>query len=125
MRNALAHAGKSGAGRLGLHRHRLCQDTPEAASQQWRSVADQMRPKLPKLATLMDDAEPDVLAYMTFPGASRQVAQHQPHRAPQWRDQAQDRGRWHLPNEAITRLIGAILMEQSDEWAVQRALHVT
>jgi hypothetical protein len=28
--------------------------TPEAASLQWRSVADQMRPKLPKLATLMD-----------------------------------------------------------------------
>ncbi len=29
-------------------------------------VADQMRGKLPKLTTLMDGAEEDVLAYMTF-----------------------------------------------------------
>lgn len=50
-----------------LHCHCLPTGTPEAASQQWRAVADQVRPKLPKLANLMDDAEPDVLAYMTFP----------------------------------------------------------
>jgi len=31
-----------------------------------------------------------------------------------------------FPNEdAIVRLIGAILLEQNDEWAVQRARHVT
>ncbi|CCG09098.1 Transposase, mutator type [Pararhodospirillum photometricum DSM 122] len=31
-----------------------------------------------------------------------------------------------FPNEAaITRLIGAILMEQNDEWAVQRARYMT
>ena len=30
------------------------------------------------------------------------------------------------PNEgAITRLIGAILLEQNDEWAVQRARYMT
>lgn len=55
MRNALAHAGKSGrrvvSAFIGTA---FAQDTPEAASLQWRSVADQMRPKLPKLATLMD-----------------------------------------------------------------------
>lgn len=45
----------------------FAQDTPEAASTQWRNVADQIRPKVPKLATLMDSAEQDVLAYMTFP----------------------------------------------------------
>ena len=43
----------------------------EAASLQWRAVADQIRPKVPKLATIMDDAEPDVLAYMTFPKEHR------------------------------------------------------
>ncbi|TWH02330.1 hypothetical protein L614_000200003140 [Ochrobactrum sp. J50] len=40
----------------------FAQETPEAASAQWRSVADQIRPKVPKLATIMDDAEEDVLA---------------------------------------------------------------
>jgi transposase-like protein len=34
-------------------------------------VADQLRPTLPKLAVLMDEAEADVLAYMTFPAAHR------------------------------------------------------
>ena len=70
--NALAHAGKSG--------HRVvfafiatafAQDTVEAASTQWRAVADQIRPKVPNLATLMDEAEHDVLAYMSFPKEHR------------------------------------------------------
>ena len=44
----------------------FAQETLEAANQQWRAIADQMRPKLPRLAGLMDHAEPDVLAYMAF-----------------------------------------------------------
>src|SRR6202012_4043 len=68
MRNALAHAGKSGRrGVSGLIATAFAQDDAEAAKSQWRKVSDQLRPKLPKLATLMDDAEADVLAYMTFP----------------------------------------------------------
>lgn len=43
----------------------------EAARQQWRRVADQLRPKLPKLAALMDDAEADVLASMSFSAQHR------------------------------------------------------
>lgn len=45
----------------------FAQDTPETASTQWRKAVDQIRPKVPKLAQLMDTAEEDVLAYMTFP----------------------------------------------------------
>ena len=72
QRNALAHAGKSG--RRGVSSsiaNTFAQDTAEAASTQWRAVADQIRPKVPKLATLIDAAEHDVLAYMSFPKEHR------------------------------------------------------
>src|SRR5690349_4708181 len=45
-------------------------DAP-AAHGQWRRVADQLRPKVPKLANLMDAAEEDVLAFMSFPREHR------------------------------------------------------
>lgn len=68
MRNVLAHAGKSGRGVVSAFiATAFAQETPEAASTEWRAVADQIRPKVPKLATIMDDTEPDVLAYVTFP----------------------------------------------------------
>lgn len=72
MRNALAHAGKSGRRVVSAFvATAFAQETPEAASTQWRNVADQIRPKVPKLANLMDEAENDVLAYMTFPKQHR------------------------------------------------------
>ncbi|WP_292070081.1 IS256 family transposase, partial [Mesorhizobium sp.] len=59
-RNVLAHAGKSGRRVVSAFiATAFAQETPEAASTQWRAVADQIRPKVPKLATIMDDAEPD------------------------------------------------------------------
>lgn len=128
MRNVLAHAGKSGRRVVSAFiATAFAQETPEAARQQWRAVADQIRPKLPKLATLMDDAEPDVLAYMTFPKEHR-AKLHSTN--PIERLNGEIKRRTDVvgifPNEAaITRLIGAILMEQSDEWAVQRARYMT
>ena len=72
MRNVLAHAGKSGRRVVSAFiATAFAQNDAEAASQQWRRIADQLRPKVPKLAKLMDDAEPDVLAYMTFPAQHR------------------------------------------------------
>ena len=128
MRNALAHAGKSGRRVVSAFiATAFAQETPEAASQQWRSVADQMRPKLPKLATLMDDAEPDVLAYMTFPKEHR-AKLHSTNPIERLNGEIKRRTEvvGTFPNEAaITRLIGAILMEQSDEWAVQRGRYMS
>ena len=71
---------------------------------------------MPKLAVLTDEAEPDVLAYMSFPKDHRpKLPFNQPAGAPQRRDQAPHRGRRHLPDEpAITRLVGATLLEQND-----------
>ena len=72
MRNAMAHAGKTQrrivAARIGTA---FAEADFEAARRQWRQVADQARPRVPKLAALMDDAEADVLAYMGFPAAHR------------------------------------------------------
>ena len=50
----------------------FAQEDADSAKAQWRQVADQLRPKVPKLAVLMDEAEHDVLAYMTFPKEHRQ-----------------------------------------------------
>jgi putative transposase len=128
MRNALAHAGKSGRRVVAAFiATAFAQDTPAAAKAQWRQVADQVRSKLPKLAALLDEAEEDVLAYMTFPKEHR-TKLHSTN--PLERVNGEVKRRVEVvgifPNEnAITRLIGAILLEQNDEWAVQRARYMT
>ena len=128
MRNALAHAGKSGRRVVSAFiATAFAQDDAGAATQQWRRVADQLRPKVPKLAALMDEAEPDVLAYMTFP-KEHWTKIHSVN--PLERLNAEVKRRTNVvgifPNEdAITRLVGAILLEQNDEWAVQRARYLT
>ena len=72
MRNVLAHAGKSGRRVVSAFiATAFAQEDAEAARIQWRRVADQLRPKLPKLASFLDEAETDVLAYMSFPPAHR------------------------------------------------------
>ena len=75
----------------------------------------------------MDEAEADVLAFMSFP------KDHRPkiHRTnPLERLNGEIKRRTDVvgifPNEdPITRLVGAILLEQNDEWAVQRARYMT
>ncbi|ORE91092.1 transposase for insertion sequence element IS1081 [Stappia sp. 22II-S9-Z10] len=89
QRNALAHAGKSSRRVVSAFiATAFAQPDHDAASAKWRRVADQMRPKLPKLATLMDGAEEDVLATITFPPPPRQAPFHEPDRASERRDQA-------------------------------------
>src|SRR5579862_5868402 len=72
MRNVLAHAGRQGRRVVSAFiATAFAQDDAEAARTQWRKIADQLRPKLPKLAAFLDEAEADVLAYMTFPAQHR------------------------------------------------------
>jgi putative transposase len=67
MRNALAHAGKTQRRMVSAAIGTVfVQDSADAARTQWRSVADQLRGKFPKLGSLMDEAENDVLAFMTW-----------------------------------------------------------
>lgn len=127
-RNAMAHAGKSGRHVVSAFiATAYAQETPEAAKGQWRKVADQLRPSVPKLAKLMDTAEEDVLAYMSFPPQHR-AKLHSTN--PLERLNGEIKRRTGVvgifPNEdAITRLVGALLLEQNDEWAVQRGRYMT
>lgn len=71
-RNALAHAGKSGRRVVSAFiATAFAYERVDAAKGQWRKVADQLRPTVPKLAKLMDNAEEDVRAYMSFPAQHR------------------------------------------------------
>lgn len=123
LRNALTHSGKGQRQMvLAMINTVFAQENQEAAIKQWRTVADQLRAKFPKLAALMDGSESDVLAYMSFPKAhTKQIHSTNPLE----RLNAEVKRRTDVvgifPNEAaITRLIGALLLEQSDEWQLQR-----
>jgi putative transposase len=123
MRNALAFANKGQRQMvLALINTAFAQETADAAHEQWRVVADHFREKLPKLAAMLDDAENEVLAFMDFPRAHRkQIASTNPLE----RLNAEIKRRTDVvgifPNDAaIVRLVGALLLEQNDEWQLQR-----
>jgi transposase-like protein len=123
MRNALALVPK-GAQQLVAATIRTVFVQPDAASarETWRKVADGFRARWPKLAQLLDEAEPDVLAYLSFPQEHwRQIWSNNP----QERLNKEVKRRTHVvgifPNDrAVIRLVGAILAEQHAEWCIAR-----
>jgi transposase-like protein len=128
MRNVLAHAGKQGrrvvSAFIGTA---FAQNDADTARAQWRQVADQLRQRVKKLAEFMDEAETDVLAYLSFPAAHRPKL-HSTNPIERLNGEIKRRTQvvGIFPDEeAITRLVGAILLEQNDEWAVQRARYMT
>ena len=86
-----------------------------------RHVADQLRPKWPKLAAFIDDSETDVLSYLDFPEQHRSKL-HSTNPLERLNKEVKRRADvvGIFPNEAaIIRLIGAVLLEQNDEWQLQ------
>ena len=123
VRNLLAHVPQ---GRQELVaatvRTAFAQEGEAEARSQWRQVADTLRASFPKVAALMDEAEGDALAYMARP---REL----------WAMLASNNGLERLNRElkrradvvqifptegSVVGLVGAILMEQHDEWQVAR-----
>ena len=123
MRNALAHAGpKQRPAVVALLKTIFAQESPEAAREQWNQVADALREKYPKLAAMMDASRDDVLAYMDFPREHwAQIASTNPIERLNGEIKRRSDVVGIFPNEkAVVRLVGALMLEQNDEWAVCR-----
>lgn len=75
----------------------------------------------------MDAAEADVPAYMGFPAQHRaKLHSTKPLETPNGEIKRRSDVVGIFPNEAaVTRLIGALLLEPNDEWATQRARYMT
>jgi putative transposase len=121
-RNALAYVPRGQHAMVAAAiRQAYIQPDRKSAGETWRHVADQLRGRWPKLGALMDEAEEDVLAYMTFPSQHR-VKLHSTNPLERLNKEVKRRADvvGIFPNEdSIVRLIGAVLLEQNDEWQLQ------
>ena len=122
MRNALAHVPKGQQTMVAAAlRQAFLQPDREGARQTWRHLADQFRPRWPKLARLLDDSEHDVLAYMGFPVQHR-TKLHSTNPLERLNKEVKRRADvvGIFPSEqSILRLIGAVLLEANDEWQLR------
>jgi putative transposase len=123
VRNALGHVPKSAAPMVAATiRTVFAQPDPASAREQWHRVADGFRARYTRLADLMDEAEPEVLAYLAFPPEHwRQIWSNNPIERLNREVKRRTDVVGIFPNDAaVVRLVGAILAEQHDEWQVAR-----
>ncbi len=118
-RNVQACVPRAYAGMVtALLRQVFSQPDPASARTLWRQVADQLRTRFPRAAALLDEAEDEVLAFMAFPVAHR-VKIHSTNPLERLNKEVKRRANvvGIFPNEeSILRLVGAVLMEQHDDW---------
>jgi putative transposase len=123
MRNAMASVNVKQRGMVAAAiRTAFVQETEQEAHKEWRGVADRLRERFPRVSALMDEAEYDVLAYMTFPKSHwSQIRSTNPIERLNREVKRRTNVVQIFPNEeALVRLVGALLHEQNDEWAVSR-----
>jgi putative transposase len=123
VRNALAMVPKNAAQMVAATiRTVFAQPDASSAHEQWRRVADSFRPRFPRLASLLDEAEADVLAYLGFPAEHwRQIWSNNPLERLNKEVKRRTDVVGIFPNTpAVVRLVGAVLGEQHDEWQIAR-----
>lgn len=123
MRNALAHVStKQRPAVTAMIKTIFAQETAQEAHKQWLTVADALRERAPKLAALMDAAREDVLAYTAFPKEHwPQISSTNPLERLNGEIKRRSDVVGIFPNDAaVIRLVGTLMLEQQDEWAVSR-----
>jgi len=123
MRNMLNHVdAKSRPIATAVLKTIFVQEDKETALAQFDQVAQDFAEKYPKLAAAMASSRDYVLAYMDFPPAHwQQIHSTNPIERLNKEIKRRTRSVEIFPNEAaIVRLVGALLLEQNDEWAVSR-----
>jgi len=121
MRNLLAVVPKGAREAVAaVVRTIFAQPDHASARTQLRRVVDGLRPRFPEAATRLEEAAEDVLAYLHFPAAHRRQL-HSTN--PLERLNKEIKRRTHVVGifpmrGALLRLVGALLLEQDDEWAV-------
>ena len=121
MRNLLAVVPKGAREAVAaVVRTIFAQPDHASALAQLRRVVEGLRPRFPAAATRLEEAAEDVLAYLHFPAAHRRQL-HSTN--PLERLNQEIKRRTHVvgifpTRGALLRLVGAILLEQDDEWAV-------
>ena len=122
-RNLLGHAApKQRAAVAAMIRTIFAQDSKAEAFAQWDKVADALRDRHDKLGALMDASREDVLTYMDYPKEHwAQIASTNPLERVNKEIKRRADVVGIFPNDAaVIRLVGALMLEQSDEWAVSR-----
>jgi transposase-like protein len=123
MRNALAHApAKQRTAVAAMLKTIFAQESKADAEAQRDVVADALREKVKKLGAFMDASRDDVLAYMDFPREHwAQIASTNPLERVNREIKRRADVIGIFPNDgAITRLVGALMLETNDEWTVAR-----
>ena len=123
MRNALVRVPKAAQNEVAaVIRTIFAQPDKESAHRQLGFVADQLRPRYGRVSDLLEEAEEDLLAHMSFP---REHWRKLHSTNPLERVNKEIKRRTNVvgifPNrDAVIRLVGALLMEQQDEWVAGR-----
>lgn len=123
MRNVLGQVTKADAPWVvAMIRSIFVQTSPESTRAQYQAVIDGLKARQPKVAAMLEDAEEALLAFTAFPQAHwRQIWSTNPLERLNREIKRRIDVVGIFPNDAaVVRLVGALLMEQDDEWLAGR-----